>query len=75
MFCQIFFSPQVKRSVIISNTQQFCQCYQKAAEKLSFSRSALFHVRTRICLNYIVHDCRLNHSFIDPELQIYLQIS
>ena len=27
--------------------------------KLDFSRSALFHMKTRVCLKYFVNDCRL----------------
>ena len=28
-------------------------------QKLSFSRSALFYIKTRVCLKYIVNDCSL----------------
>ena len=31
-------------------------------QKLNFSRSAVFHMRTRVCLKYFVHDCRLKKS-------------
>ena len=32
---------------------------QKTSEnqKLNFSRSALFHMKTRVCHNYFVYDC------------------
>ena len=37
--------------------QKFCQSYQNTLEKLSFSRSALFQVKTRVVLKYSVSDC------------------
>ena len=38
----------------------FFQYWQKTPEKqkLNFSRSALFHMKTRNCLKHFVHDCR-----------------
>ena len=31
-------------------------------QKLNFFRSALLHLKTRVCLKYFVHDCR--HSML-----------
>ena len=32
-------------------------------KKLNFSLSALFHMKTRVCLKYFVRDCSLNREF------------
>ena len=33
-------------------------------KKLNFSRSTLFHMKTRLCLKYFVHDCS-SYMYID----------
>ena len=40
--------------------KRFCSYQQKTVEKQKskFSRSALFHLKIRVCLKYFVHDCR-----------------
>ena len=30
---------------------------------MKFSRNALFHIKTRFCLKYFVHDCRNGHRY------------
>ena len=50
---QIFLSPQVKRSLIISNKYGIYELPQK----LNCSRSALFHMKTRVCLKYSMKGC------------------
>ena len=102
MVKEIFSSPQVRRSVVISNELvytslphelpndltlrnlgnqeilgkcnnfiellpsaqsssriHFCQYQQKSAEKQkwNFFHSALFHIKTRVCLKYFVNNC------------------
>ena len=44
---------------------KFCQYQQKhlAKKKLNFSRSALFHMKTKVCLKQFVHDCLQIHFF------------
>ena len=76
----IFFSPQVKRSVIICNklvymssltscrmtsrklNMKILSVLAKSLEKqqLNFSRSTVFHMKTRVCLKYFVKDCRFH---------------
>ena len=42
---------------------KFCQYQQKTSkQKLNFSRSALFHMKTRVFLKYFVRGCRSKHN-------------
>ena len=45
---------------------QIFQHYQKTLErhKSNFCRSALFHMKTRVCIKYLVHDCRTFYSLL-----------
>ena len=38
-------------------------------QKLDFSRSAPFHMKTRVCLKYFVHHCLWKHGFVSNLLQ------
>ena len=44
----------------IKTKRKFCKYYQKTAvkKKLYFSRSALFHMNTRVCLKYFLNGSR-----------------
>ena len=44
--------------------------YQKTPEKqkLNFYRTVLFHIKTRICLKYFVHDCNTAYQGISKEV-------
>ena len=33
-----------------------------AAQKLNFSRSQLFHIKTRVSLKYFVNDCTITYN-------------
>ena len=48
---------------------KICSMLGKAFErwKLNFSRSALFHIETKVCVKYFVHDC-LWKEFFDSNL-------
>ena len=58
---RIFFLPQVKRSVIIFNKHATYELPHELPndlrQKLKFSRSVLFHMKTRVFLKYFVHSC------------------
>ena len=38
-------------------------------QKLDFSRSAPFHMKTSVCLKYFVHHCLWKHDFVSNLLQ------
>ena len=45
-------------------------------QKLNFSRRALFHMKTRVCLKYFVHDCMpIKPMKINPLARIFSFIS
>ena len=54
------------------NSCQFFQNQQKtlAMQTLNFSRSALFHIKTRVSVKYFVNDCLLKHFFASNSPQI-----
>ena len=112
MLSQIFFSPKVKRSVIIGNrhgiyelpngirlrilgnkeisrkSQNFLDSnlvflsnrklsilrkkFEK--QKLNFSPSALFHMKTRVCLKHFLHDCIWRQLFASNSPQPPLNV-
>ena len=110
MFYQFFFSPQVKRFMIITykhgvyelphkmlndltfrklgNIRKIAKCsvfllkwkfyqyLQKTVgkKKWSFSRSALFHTKTRVCLKYFANGCNKTISFAIHEHSAFFQI-
>ena len=66
IFYQSFLSPQVKRILIISNTQGIYEFPHELPNdetvqklKLNFSRSVLFHTNIKICLIYFGQDCSI----------------
>ena len=58
-FIQLWLSAQ---TVFLPKRKSF-QYYQKANEKqkLNFSCSALFYMKTRVCLKYFVLDCKFSN--------------
>ena len=113
MLSQIFFSPKMKRSVIIGNrhgiyelpngirlrilgnkeisrkSQNFLDSkfslplkpkilsilrkkFEK--QKLNFSPSALFHMKTRVCLKHFLHDCIWRQLFASNSPQPPLNV-
>ena len=60
----------------VNTKMKFCQYYQKTAEKwkLNFSRSALFHKNSRVCLKYLVHDCLCKQMFPSNSTQVPLNL-
>ena len=56
--------------------QIFCYYWQKThkKQKLNFSRSALFHMKTRVSLKYFVNDCcyNLSHWQLDSRCSVYV---
>ena len=60
----------------VNTKMKFCQYYQKTAEKwkLNFSRSALFHKKSRVCLKYLVHGCLCKQMFPSNSTQVPLNL-
>ena len=50
---------------------KFCKQLQKLTEiqKMNFSQSALFHMKSEVCLKFFVLDCRLKQIFASNSLQ------
>ena len=59
-------TPKMKILSILSKTAQ--------KYKLNFSRSALFHMKNRVCLKYFVHVCLCKQIFASNSAQVPLNL-